>query len=229
MQRILKLAYGAGKPVSSPVSLRQATLVAYRALSDLVAKGSLFVITVAAARQLSQTAFGIFSLASTFGWILAIASDFGIELHVARVVARVPSDAQAILRTWLNVRLWTALSAIVLVAIGLVATPAMDSYAIPILVFALVYIITGLIEFLHSFYRGLDRTDVESSLTMWQRVSTLGLALAALAWRPQLTTLAVAMLVPVLITFAISVKYAWSLEASAQLGLVSGARGLQPG
>ena len=50
-------------------------------------------------------------------------------------------------------------------------TPA-RGYAVPALLFALVYIVSGLIEFLHYFYRGLGRSDVESSLTLWQRSTT---------------------------------------------------------
>src|SRR5713101_9916279 len=83
-------------------------LIAYKTFADLAGKGSLFVITVLAARMLSPQAFGVFSLASTLGWILAVVADFGIQLHVARAIARRPDDAAALLRAWLRVRLWTA-------------------------------------------------------------------------------------------------------------------------
>src|SRR5262249_32103148 len=64
--------------------LRPAFLITYKAAADLAAKGSLFVVTVVAARRLSAQAFGVFSLGSTLGWMAAVASDFGIQLHVAR-------------------------------------------------------------------------------------------------------------------------------------------------
>jgi O-antigen/teichoic acid export membrane protein len=197
--------------------VRRVTLVAYRAFSDLAGKGSFFLITVAAAHRLSQREFGIFALASALGWMVSVFSDFGIQLHVARAVAWRPADAPAILRTWLKIRLWTAAAAFVLTAGGLLAfapplalAPARDD-AITILLFALIYIASGLIEFLHYFYRGLARSDVESSLTLWQRLATLGAALLALAWSPDLTLLATAMLVPVVITFLVSVRIATRL------------------
>src|SRR5882672_7817505 len=56
--------------------LRNASLIAYKAFADLAAKSSLFVITIAAARRLSPHAFGVFSLGSTLGWILAVVTDF---------------------------------------------------------------------------------------------------------------------------------------------------------
>ena len=76
---------------------RQAALVAYRAASDLAGKGAFFLVTLVAARRLSQDAFGLFSLGTTVGWIAAVATDFGIQLHLAREVAQRPGDAPRLL------------------------------------------------------------------------------------------------------------------------------------
>jgi O-antigen/teichoic acid export membrane protein len=191
--------------------LRNAGLIAYKAFADLAGKGSLFVITIAAARRLSPEAFGAFSLGSTLGWMLAVATDFGIQLHLAREVARHPADARQLLRSWLRVRLWTAAAAIGAVAIGTSAAGWTAPYSVPVAVFALVYGCSGLIELLNYFYRGLSRSDVESSLTLWQRGATLVCGLAALAWRPDVTVLAVALLLPVVVTLGVSVRMALRL------------------
>ena len=183
-------------------------LVGYKAFADLAGKGVLFVITIAAARRLAPTAFGLFSLASTLGWMMAVAADFGIQLHVARTVAQRPADAATSLATWLRVRLWTTAGAVAAVMLGLVAVGARADVAAPMLLFALVYGCSGLIEFLHYFYRGLSRSDVESSLILGQRVSTLALAIAALVWWPSVTVLAIAMLIPVVGTLLVSVRLA---------------------
>ena len=186
-------------------------LIVYRALSDMAGKAAVFAITVVAARRLSQDAFGIFSLASVIGWLLALATDFGIPLHVARAVARRSEQASDILTVWVKVRLWTSAIAIALVALTVPFWPATAGYTVPIVLFALVYIISALIDFLHYFYRGIGRSDVESTLTLWSRAITLGAALLALAWRADLTVLALAMLVPVSATFV------WSLWLAARL------------
>lgn len=195
--------------------MRAALLIFYRAFSDLAGKGSLLAITVFAAHRLSPREFGVFALASTLGWILAVASDFGIQLHLARSIARRPQEAANLLGTWLRVRLWTAGGAIVAVAVGLIVVHPTGNAATAIGVFALVYVVSGLIEFLHYFYRGLGRTDVESSLTLWQRSATLGCALFALAWRADVTLLGAAMLVPVLVTFGASLRIATRLGRTA--------------
>ena len=192
---------------SFPNAKSRTLLIAYKAFADLAGKGSLFVITIVAARRLSPESFGVFSLGSALGWIVAVVSDCGIQLHLAREAARRPADASRLLREWLRVRLWTAASAVAIVVLGL-AVGRRSAAAAPIAILALVYACSGLIELLHYFYRGLSRSDIESSLTLWQRGGTLACGLGALAWRPDVTALAVAMLIPVAITLAVSLRIA---------------------
>ena len=201
-------------------------LIAYKTFADLAGKGSLFLVTIVAARRLSPESFGIFSLGSTVGWILAVATDFGIQLHVARAVSRAPAAVPTLLRAWLRVRVWTAGGAMLVVAIGLVSWRWPAAYAVPIAVFALMYACSGLVEFLHYVYRGLSRSDVESSLTLWQRGGTLVFGLGALAWWPDVTVLAVALLIPVVVTLAISLGIAARLTVAVQGTNV--ARGFPP-
>jgi O-antigen/teichoic acid export membrane protein len=188
--------------------------IAYKALADLAAKGALFAITIVAARRLSPIGFGIFSLGSTLGWMLAVATDFGMQLHLAREVSRRPEAAARLLRAWLRMRLVT--TAVALVAVVAVLARFVDTAsAVPIALLALVYACSGLVEFLHYFYRGLSRTDVESSLTLWQRGGTLVCGLGALAWRPDVTVLAIAMLLPVAITLVVSAGIASGIRTPA--------------
>ncbi|HJZ78379.1 MAG TPA: oligosaccharide flippase family protein [Vicinamibacterales bacterium] len=207
--------------------LRHAFLIAYKASADLAAKGSLFVVTVVAARRLSPQDFGVFSLGSTLGWMAAVASDFGIQLHVARAVARRPEEASALLSAWLRVRWATASGALVAAGAGAALAPSTRAYAVPIALFALVYVCSGLVEFLHYFYRGLSRSDVESTLTLWQRAGTLGCGVLALLWRPSVSVLAIAMLAPVVLTLAASLRIARSFaRASAPASERSTAGGM---
>lgn len=187
---------------------RAVALFAYKAAADVAAKVVLFAITVAAARRLTPVGFGVFSLGSTLGWMAAVGADFGMQLHLARAVARAPEQAAALLAAWLRVRLWTAAAALGVVVVGVVAARSSADVAGPIVVLALVYAVSGLVEFLHYFYRGLSRSDIESSLTIWQRMATLASGFAALAWRPTVGTLAIAMLIPAVATLMVSLRIA---------------------
>jgi O-antigen/teichoic acid export membrane protein len=203
----------------------QAALVAYRAFSDVAGKGAFFVVTLVAARRLSQDAFGLFSLGTTVGWIAAVATDFGIQLHLARAVAQRPGDAVRLLRAWLRIRLWTAGLALATVAAGLAIASPSPAFSRAIVLFTLVYVVNGLIEFLHYFYRGLARSDLESTLTLWQRIAMMMLAVAALWWWPDVTVLAVAMAIPALVTFGYSARLAQRLAGSTGSTGSSGSMG----
>ena len=203
---------------------RDAGLVAYRAASDLVGKGAFLLITVVAARRLTQEGFGIFSLASTVGWMAAIATDFGSQLHLARAIAREPRRAGALLRGWAKFRLWTSAAALAPTVAVVFAWPSARPHALAMVLLTATYLVSGLIEFLHYFYRGLSRSDLESTLTLAQRLGTLVLAIVVLWARPGVTLLAVAMLVPVVATLVVSMKLALSMagDEGERLGSVAG-------
>src|SRR6476660_6777020 len=93
-----------GRPVTHPL-FKQAVLVSYKTVSDLVSKTAFFVILILAAHTLPTRTFGLFSLASTLGWVLSVATDFGLQLHLARLVSRAPDRTAVILRPMLRVRI----------------------------------------------------------------------------------------------------------------------------
>jgi O-antigen/teichoic acid export membrane protein len=196
--------------------LREAWLVAYKAFADLSGKGSLFVITVVAARVLTPEAFGLFGLGTTLGWLVAVLGDFGMQLHVARAIARAPEAAPALLRQWRVVRLATTIGAALVVLLGLMFTGIGRLFAVPLLTFAAAYSCASLVEFLNYVYRGLSRSDVESTLTIVHRAATLGLALAVLIFWPTVTLLAVAMLVPSLGALVWSWRAATAIAVQAR-------------
>ena len=186
--------------------LRDGPLIAYKTVADLAAKGSLFVVTIVATRRLSPHGFGVFAIGSTLGWMAAVASDFGMQLHLARAVARRPHAAGALRAPWLRVRCATAAAALVIAGAAAALMPSLRGDAVPIAIFAVAYVCSGLIEFLNYFYRGLSRSDIESALTLWQRAGTLVCGVAALLWRPNVTVLAIATALPVVATLAASLR-----------------------
>ncbi len=192
-----------------------ATLFAYRVASEIVGKGAMLVLTVAAARTLSSDGFGLFSLGSTAGWIGAVASDAGIQMHVARLVARAPSEAHAILRRWLRVRLWTACAAVASIGLVSLAVAGASHASGTVLVLAIYYALCSLVELTFHVFRGLSRTDLESSITIGQRLSILLFGLAALAVIPEPFALGAALALPAAAVFLVSVTRARTLASRA--------------
>lgn len=179
------------------------TLIGYKALSDLVSKVSFFLTVVLAARVLPRDDFGIFALATTIGWILSVLSDFGIQLHVAREVARRPARIAAIVGPTLRVRLGLAAAA------WLAVTPVVFAYlsssdAAAFLLIVLAQLVAALVEFLNYAYRGLSRSDLESSLNLGHRLTVLLAAVLLLPVLPHLGTVAGLLLLPALATLVCS-------------------------
>jgi O-antigen/teichoic acid export membrane protein len=191
--------------------LGRAALVAYKAIADVAGKGSIFVLTLIAARRLTPHAFGIFGVATTVGWMLSVAADFGVQMHLARRVAQAPELAGQILQRWWRVRAIAIAAGLCALAVGLAAFGVDRAQSIPLLLFAAFYLLSGAVELVFYFYRGLSRSDLESTLTIWQRAATLACGAAALIWRPSVSGLAVAMLLPTAATLA------WSLRAARRL------------
>jgi O-antigen/teichoic acid export membrane protein len=196
--------------------MRTAALVVYRAASDFVGKAAFFAVTIIAARRLSADEFGVFALGTTIGWMAVVASDFGLQLHLARAVARAPDAAGLELQRWLRVRLNLAAAALIVAALSLAAFDA-RRMAPAVLLFTAGYLAAGVVEFVHYFYRGLSRTDIESTLTLWHRGGLLTVAVLALWLRPTVTTLAAAMVVPPLAAAI------YTLRRSARMGVTRSA------
>jgi O-antigen/teichoic acid export membrane protein len=192
--------------------LRHLVLIVYKAAADLAGKGSFFVVTLVAARQLTPWAFGVFGLGTTVGWILAVLTDFGMQMHLARRVASEPQSACTLLRRWWRLRVVTAGAGLLMLVAVLAIVGADRALAVPLTLFAMVYLVTGLVEFINYFYRGLSRSDIESTLTLCQRGSALVLGGAALYWRPDLNTLALALLLPAMASLAWSLHFATRLH-----------------
>src|SRR5262245_63515098 len=123
--------------------MKTAALVGYRAASDVVGKAAFFVVTIVAARRLSAGDFGVFALGTTIGWIAVVASDFGLQLHLARGVARAPEAAGLELRKWLRVRVALAVAALFISALSLAAFDA-RRIAPAVLLFTVGYLAAGL-------------------------------------------------------------------------------------
>lgn len=196
-------------------------LIGYKAGSDLVSKLAFLAVTVMAARALSAEEFGAFSVAWTLGWLLGLATDMGLQVHLTREVARDPERAGAICRTLLPARLGAATLAVALVAaLGLGLLPRGRASAFVLIVLA--HICGSLIEFFNGLFRGLSRSDVESSVNLAHRLGVLVLAWLLLTNGGGLDSLAIALFVPAAVALVFDAQLA--LSGRAAHGSRAGAR-----
>jgi O-antigen/teichoic acid export membrane protein len=195
--------------------LRTPALVAYKTVADVAAKVAMFAITVLAARRLSMQDFGVFALGTTLGWLLSVVSDFGVQLHLARAVAVSADDAPVLLRRWGRFRAATSAAVLSVLGAALFAGHVDLQRATALLLFAAAYAATGLLEFLNYFYRGLSRSDIESTFTVGLRIATLATGCGVLLWRPSPIALALAMMAPAMVALTLSAWIARSINVVA--------------
>ena len=62
------------------------------------------VITIVAARRLNADAFGVMAFAMTTGWLLSVATDAGLSMHLARETARHAAGARRLLVETVSLR-----------------------------------------------------------------------------------------------------------------------------
>lgn len=183
--------------------LQSSTLVFLKMASDVGGKLAVLGVLALAARALTTEAFAYMALASTLGWMLSVATDFGLQMHLAREVARAPEHAGRALWPLLGIRLkMLAAGVVIAVAASFMWLPAKS--AAPFACVAVSYVINALVEFLNYAYRGLNRSDLESTLNFAQRVLTLALAFVLLSLWPSFSAAAVAVTVPPLLAAIVS-------------------------
>ena len=203
---------------------RALSLIAYKTLADGLSKLVSLAITVAAARLLSAEDFGILALAMTTGWLISVASDAGLPLYLAKRLARAQAAGHrasfATVAEVLRIRgvLGTLGSAAGL-AVALLLAPGAGFFAFWMVVVA--QLLNAVLETLAHAYRGLGRSDIESTIVVSQRLATAAAAIVVLQWSPSLLLLATTLVVPPAVALAASLRTARRLLASDGLDLPS--------
>ena len=182
-----------------------ASLVAYKISADIVSKSVTLVVTVAAARVLPATDFGVLALAMTTGWLLGVASDAGLPMYLATRVAQahdagvpVYPIARAVLRRRAEFAMVATLAAL---AAGVALVPLIAF--VPFTLIVLHQLFGAMLDTLVHTFRGLGRTDIESSLTIAHRGAVAVGALTILGLYPTLLGLGIALAVPPLVALLV--------------------------
>ena len=131
--------------------------------ADAGGKAVMLVITVVAARRLNADPFGVMAFAMATGWLLGVATDAGLSMHLARETARHPEHGRRLLIEILGLRAGLAFFAATLTVL---ASP----YFVPQhwrLQFVLVMtaqLCGAVIETIAHYFRGLQRSEIESAI-----------------------------------------------------------------
>lgn len=189
---------------------RYVRLAALKALADVIGKGTTLIITIVAARQLNADPFAILAYAMATGWLLGVATDAGLSMHLARETARDPGRSRHLLIEVIGLRAGLAFLAATLLAI---ASPYIvpQHWRMQFVVVVLAQLAAAVVDTTAHYYRGLQRTEIESAIHTAYRLVTLICAVAVLWWWRRLDYLGIALLTPALIAAVVSILIAASL------------------
>ncbi|MDH4063589.1 MAG: oligosaccharide flippase family protein [Acidobacteriota bacterium] len=186
-----------------------------KAAADAAGKAATLVVTVAAARTLGGDAFGVLALGMTTGWLLGVATDAGLSMHLARETARDPDRARAIAVEVMTVRGAMAYIAAALVTLlGSRVVP--DPFRLAFVLIVLAQLGGAVLDTLAHLFRGLGRSEIESAVHLAQRGLTASLALVVLWQWPRLDYLGVALVAPPLGALVIALAIASLLTSGGE-------------
>jgi len=188
-----------------------------KAVADVGGKAVTLVITVLAARTLNADAFGVMALAMATGWLLGVATDAGLSMHLARESARRSIQPRQLLIDVLRLRAGLAFFAATMIAFF---TPGMvpPNWKMPFALIVLAQVTGAVIETTAHYFRGIGRSEIESAIHAGYRFSTLVLAVIVLAGWPRLDFLGAAMLIPAVVAMLVSILIAWRLSGIGDQG-----------
>ena len=170
----------------------------------------MLVITVLAARTLNADAFGVMALAMATGWLLGVATDAGLSMHLARETARRPGQSRQLLIEVLRLRAGLAYLAATMIAFF---TPEIvpGNWKMQFVLIVFAQLTGAIIETIAHYFRGVGRSEIESAIHAGNRLATLVLAVAVLSRWPRLDFLGAAMLLPAVVAIVVSMFFAFRL------------------
>ena len=157
--------------------------IVFKALADAGGKAVTLVITVVAARRLNADPFGVLAFAMATGWLLGVATDAGLSMYLARETARPVrrATAAAVLLEIIGLR---AGLAFVAATMAVLVTPYLvpPHWRMQFVLIVLAQLSGAVIETIAHYFRGLERSEIESAIHAAYRLTTLVLALVVLWW-----------------------------------------------
>ena len=185
--------------------------VVFKGLADAGGKAAMLLITVVAARRLNPDPFAILAFAMATGWLCGVATDAGLSMYLARETARAPRRSRQFVIEIVSLRAGLAFLAATIAAL---ATPALvpGHWRRQFLLVVMAQLCGAILETIAHYFRGLQRSEIESAIHAAYRLTMLVCALVVLWWWRRLDYLAMAMLIPGVIAIGVSMMIAMRLS-----------------
>ena len=195
--------------MSESIRIRRNTLFSLLSISSrLIANVILFWIL---ARYYGPTIFGQFTFAHTLSFIFIIIADFGFDVLLTNEIARDRNRAVQIFQQFFSLKLlFTLLSLSGMWLFAFLAKLTSES-RIMILIFSVYMLFTTLTNFLHALYRGFERLEYETKVSLFVNVSLLILTVVLIIIKAHIILIAGAFVFTRVLGFVKGIRYSFRL------------------
>jgi O-antigen/teichoic acid export membrane protein len=186
--------------------------------ADAGGKAVTLILTIVAARRLNADPFAVMAYAMATGWLLGVATDAGLSMFLARSAARDQRSSPHAVgsrRLLFDVVTLRAGLAFVAATIAVFVAPRMvpAHWILQFIVLVLAQLAGAIVETISHYFRGIQRSEIESMIHAAHRLTTLVWGLIVLMIWGRLDYLAIAMLVPPLVAIVVSMVIAARLSS----------------
>ncbi len=195
--------------MSESVRIRRNTFFSLLSVtSRLIANVVLFWIL---ARYYGPTVFGQFTFAHTLSFIFIIFADFGFDVLLTNEIARDRNRAAQIFQQFFSLKiLFTIISLAGMWLFAFVTNLSLDSRLL-ILIFSVYMVFTTLTNFLNALYKGFERLEYETKISLFVNFGLLILTLILLIIKAQILLIAIAFVFTRVLGFVIGIRYSFQL------------------
>ena len=180
-------------------------------VSELLARAASFGLILLAARQLGEADFGRYNYALALGFVLSQVADLGIQVVLAREVARRGMAARGLVAVALRLKLLLSLPLLLLFT--LLALSSDSALRLPLFILGMMMLAQTYLEFVAYIFRGEQVLEVEALLLAGARLLVAALGAGVLLGGGGLVALAATNLLGVLsvtvFAFRLLVRRGW--------------------
>lgn len=189
--------------------VRRNTLFSFFSISSrLIANVIVFWII---ARFYGPTLFGQFAFAHTLATIFIISADFGFDILLTNEIARNRNKAVQFFRQFFSLKfIFTSVSIIGMWLFAILGNLSSDSRLF-IAVFSLYMAFTTLTNFLFALFKGFERLEYETKVSLFINVSLLIIVAILIFLNSSILNIAYAFLLTRFIGFIVGIKYSFAV------------------
>ncbi len=195
--------------MSEAVRIRRNSLFSFLSISSrLISNVVVFLIV---GSHYGPKIFGQFTIAHTFAIIFILFADFGFDVLLTTEVAKNRKSASTIFQRYFSIKIVFSLAALIAMWLLSLALHFSQTSRVLILIFSFYVILTTLTNFLHALYKGLERLEYETKVSLIVNVSLLILVFFLLIVKVDIIYIAVAFVSTRFLGFIFAIIYSFKV------------------